>query len=148
MTSIANRFRPCAYDSCVHVVHSANTLNTVGNGHYLGKFFCLESLSLYLAKYYCPIRATNNTSDPLDQIRGPVAAVRRQNGITINTICTFISWINKIQRSRFAHKQVSRKFLENCNRGLVSSIRFRFISSGQIWVRMTLLSRIELEGAI
>ena len=120
----------------------------MGNGHYLGKFFCFESLSLYLTKRYCPIRGTKNTSDPLDQIRRPVAAVRRRDGITINTIGTFISRINKSQQGRFAHKRVSQKFFENCNRELVSPILFQFISSGQIWVGMALLSNIKLEGAI
>ena len=148
MTSIAKRLRLCADDSDVHVVHSANTLNTVGNGHHLGKFFCLKSLSLYLAKRYCPIRGIKNTSDAMDQIGRPVAAARRRDGVSINTISTFISRINESQRGRFAHKQVSQKFFENCNRGLALPILCQYISSGQIWVGMVLLSNIEVEGAI
>lgn len=148
MTSIAKRFGLCGFDSDVPVVQSANTLNAVGNGHHFGKFFRLESLSLYLAKRYCPIRGIKNTSDAMDQIGRPVAAARRRDGVAINTISTFISGINESQRGRFAHKQVSQKFFENCNGGSVSPILFQFISSGQIWVGMVLLSNIKLERAI
>jgi hypothetical protein len=118
----AARLEPYAWDFNIPVTHSSNAIDAVGNCHHFGKSCRRESLGLNLVKGNRPIGGIWKTTYPLDQVGRPEVAIRGWNGITINNIITITPWIYKFQRRNFAHKQVSFRFFQNCNRAWASKI--------------------------